>query len=259
LRAKNPGRIVHSIEHIEHDFDTFRLHRKAFTAPGPDKLSRMAKSAFAGEILRRTTSLAIFDEVWEASSLLTDLRMQSRKIQLGLIERPANIMPHDMIVADEKLPPGSFAPRSLKDDLETLTRGLKNLVEHNTENYPRSLVYGLLQTITYINLYYNEELNTAANSTEAHGLIDWQSVPMSATSGLEKYKQDVLYTKDQAKAMILKHGMGALTIEDVDGRLEAIDPDYAQAKRKFDADRRLASEHSSRKSSYQKINGFNAA
>lgn len=259
LKFRHPSTIVTSLEQIEKDFDTFRINRKAFVAPGPDKLSLLAKTTYGEEILRRSTRIAVFDSGWENSNILIDLRMHARKIQLGLIDRPVNMMRHSLTVADEEGAPGNYTSRSLKDDLETLTLYMKKLANDNTESYPRPLVNGLLQTVTFINLYYNEDMNMAANAKGDHGLINWQSVPMAATQGLEKFKEEVLLLKEEARDLIMTYGMGALTLEDVEHQVEKLDPDYAQAKRRYDANQKISGTRSTRQSSYQKIRGFNAA
>ena len=258
LQKLKPSSVIQTSENIEEDMENFRLYREAFVAPGPGRLSPQAKLAYMEEILRRSVRLAIFDSAWENSSTLLGLRIQARKIQLGLIPRPENMPRHSMIIADLTGKKSGYRPQSLADDLKSLTDYLEVLIDVKTEELPRPLVKALLETVCLTRCYYSEDANHRAGDNGS-SLINWQSVPMMAKDGLEVRKAQIIELLGKAKNLILDQGVRALTLQDVDGKVEQIDADYIKARYDLDAQERIARSRRGNRGSYHKIRGFNAA
>ena len=258
LSAIYPTSRITTLEHIEGDFENLRLYREAFVAPGPERLSPTAKLAYGEEMLRRNARMAVFDPGWENSTILTGLRMHARKVQLGLVERPVHMPKHSMIIGDMADNGTGYVPQSLAQDLKSLSDYMEALVDVETENMPRALVKALVETGCLMRCYYSEEANSRLGG-EGHGLIDWQSVPMAAKKALDSDKEAVTGLLAKAKEMVLAHGLDALSLDDVSGDVERIDPDYKLARENLDADQRILKSRKARPSSYQKLKGFNAA
>lgn len=254
-RALYPGVFVTTLENVEHDAESYRSYRNAIAAPGSGVLSGEAKTAYACEILRRRGRIAVFDENWENQAKTTFLRLQARKIQLGLVSRPDNMPPYALAVGD-LAETELFTERSLVDDVETMTRAMHRLADAQTEDYPRHVVKGLLELVTFADLYYNHDLNVTAGNGRA--LIDWQSVPLDVKNGLESRKADFVALKTEAKRLILSRGLDALAPEELEGAMERIDPSYARAKRVRDESQRIAQSLPARPGSHHRRKGFDA-
>lgn len=262
LVRAHPNAAITTFEQVEHDAEMFRYLRKAIAAPGPDRLSGTAKLIYAEEVLRRQATLAVFDQAWENSATLTATRVYARKIQLGLIDRPLNLPAYQLSVADLSEPEGQsrkpYRLASLADDLQTLTTYMRSLKATDTEDYPRQLVRGLLETVVMVDLYYNRNLNRAADVSHGRALIDWQAVPLSLKDGLESRKDEVVLLRNEAKDLILTAGIGTLSPDELTGQLDLIDPDYLRASREFEANQILAANRSPRSGAHRKLRGFDA-
>lgn len=254
---------VTSMERVEADAEIFHHYRDAIAAPGPDRLSSAGKIVYGAEILRRQTQLAVFDTGWESSALLAALRLYARKIQLGIVPRPANLAANALNVADVAgVSSGHAAPytsSSLSDDLRSLTSYLRKLSEAGTEEYPRQAVRGLLETMVIIGLYYNKNMNHAASPAKDRVLIDWQAVPLSLKEGLESDKDQVIALCAEGKALLLSGALLALSPDDLTGQLEDIDPDYIAAHRKLEAAQEIASSRKARSAAQRRFKGFDAS
>jgi hypothetical protein len=261
LYRAHPDASISSSEQVEHDADVFRYYRQAISAPGADRLSGQAKIIYLEEMLRRQSTLAVFDRGWENSGMLTAIRSFARKIQLGLVARPINLPATHLNIADLSIQGAErnhpYVLASLGDDLDRLTSYMKRLYVLGTEDYPRQLVRGLLETVVFTDLYYNRNLNLAAG--EGRPLIDWQAVPMSVKEGLETHKNKILDLREEAKNLILKAGIVALSPDELTGQLELIDPDYLRAHGESSALQKNAGRRSSRDGSQRKLGGFNAS
>lgn len=262
LKHWMPKTAITTSEDIENTADNFCRNRQAFAADGSDRLDGMAKLALAEELLLRHGKVAVFDKNWENSAYTTMLRLHARKIQLGLIERPVNMPPHGMIVADiVPVARGQkpYEAASLVDDIRAMSVLFEKMVRADAEEYPRHLVKGLIEAITFADLYYNDGLNHAAAGKGGHGLIDWQSVPSALKNGLESSREEFLTLKSNTKALILAHGLHALTPSDVGGAFAQIDPEYERAKFLQDAQQNEGKSRRKGRGSFQVLEGFNAA
>lgn len=262
VRAWLPKSMITTSEDVEKSADNYCRNRQAFAAPGSGRLDGMAKLALSEELLRRHGRIALFDENWENRPYTTMLRMQARKIQLGLIERPDNMPPHSMIVGDVVHAVKGQKPyeaKGLVDDIRTLSALFDRMIASGAEDYPRHLVKALIESITFADLYYNDALNHAAAGKDKKALIDWQSVPSSFKKGFEESREEFLALKAHTKAQILSHGLGAISQADVGGAFAMIDPDYERAKFLQEAQQAEGKTRRRRESSYQVERGHNAA
>ncbi len=261
LRAHAPQMGIVTSEDIERDAQNFCTNRQAFAAPGSGRMDGTAKTALAEELLLRHGKLALFDQHWENRPMTTWLRLHARKIQLGLVRRPVNRPLHMLQVGDVAHAAHGQKPYSVKtlaDDIGVMSARMDRLVASGCEEYPRHLVKGLIECITFADLYYNDGLNHAAGKN-GHGLIDWQSVPMGLKRGLDDMRDSFIPLKKHAKAQILAHGLNALSHDDVGGALALIDPDYERAKLLQGARQNKAKSKKPRGSGYQIDGGYNAA
>lgn len=250
-----PDREIVTSEEIEHDADNFESNRQAIREHGPRKLSSQAKLAYTEEIIRRSVSHLITDSFWANSAYLTWNRIHARKIQLGLIERPANIPQTGLVIGDFNAEKGIF-PKTFFEDFHTLLEEMKKHVEAGSENYPRHVVKGLMEMSVIDSLYYNMDKNKLASADGKEGLIDFQQVPLSFKAGMEEKKQEMISALQEAKNMVLNHGMEALSYDDVSGTVERIDRDYLAAKERQDAAQKFAHGRSHKDRSYTKKTGM---
>lgn len=261
MRAYAPQLGIVTSEDIERDAQNFCANRQAFAAPGSGRMSGTAKTALAEELLLRHGKLALFDQHWENRPMTTWLRQHARKIQLGIVRRPVNRPLHMLQVADMATAARGqkpYAVKTLADDIGVLSAQFDRLVASGCEEYPRHLVKALVECITFADVYYNDALNHAAGK-DGHPLVDWQSVPMAFKRGLDDMREAFIPLKKHAKALIIAHGLNALSHADVGGQLALVDPDYERAKLLQGARQNKAKSQKPRTSGYQIDGGYNAA
>lgn len=241
LSDNYPKAIITTSEQIENLADSYQHHHEAIRELGPSKMKGHAKVALVEEVMTRGNAVLVTDSDWANSAYLTFARLHARKIQMGLVSRPDNVHPYGVLVSDYS-EDGQCEPASFVDDFKTLTREMRMFVDAGAENYPRHLVKGLMEMIVMADMYYNDNVNRLANikNDEKSPLVDWQSVPQEFKAALEDQKEDFLVLKREAKAMILAHGMNALSHDDVSGTVEKIDRDYLDAKNRQDVEESLA-------------------
>jgi hypothetical protein len=257
LRALYPKSPVFSVENaVDPVGKVFERSRAAIATGGSKEMGGEAKAAFAQELVRRRTTMAVFDHAWETDGFLTRERIYCRKIQLGLVERPEHLSPYDLQVKDVAGNPDwkhkkLFTTPSLVDDLLTLTACMRKMVAAETQDYPADIVRGLLETVAMINLYYNENLSRAANPDKDNSrLIDWEKVDIAVKGPLDDANSQPLIQDAlaEAKELIRRHGIVSLDRDYLSGQLEIIDPDYKKARVELEQRQKLAATRSPRPS-----------
>jgi hypothetical protein len=131
LKAENPGQIVVNTPSFLRIADTIEHFRKVdrpedrpnrfIAAPGPSETSPLMRLALQMKYLDRNVDRAVFQEGWEYSNDLVQLRVRARMIQAGLVERPAGSQSPLRVVSAAD----PATPETLLDDIKLLTREVK--------------------------------------------------------------------------------------------------------------------------------------
>lgn len=255
-KLSNARNVVLSSEDCEFAASIFSQYRSAISALGPPRMSGAGKLLLAQEYLRRRVDHVIFDRHWVNSDFLCALRIYARKIQLGLIDRPLNrpafaLHVQDLVAAEE----GEVKYSSLADDLYSIHAYIATLQQRGTQEFPPQLMRCALEIVVMLDMYYARDVNRAAHEDGKEGLVQWQSVPLSLTAGLESQKTSILELKSQVKDFLLSYGVQFLEHNDLKGQLEKIDSSYLRAKSALEAREDVMRARDPQNISQQKIPG----
>lgn len=145
LKAENPGRIVVNTPSFLRIADAIEQVRPEgfVAAPGASETSPQMRLALQMKYLDRNVDRAVFQEGWEHSNDLVQLRVRARLIQAGLVERPAGAQS-----ALHVFGAGNPAtPETLLDDIKLLCAEVQRAVDADIRAPEQALALARLVTL----------------------------------------------------------------------------------------------------------------
>jgi hypothetical protein len=153
LKSENPGevvvntlsflRIADAIEHFRKMGDPEYRPNRFVAAPGASETSPQMRLALQMKFLDRNVDRAVFQEGWEHSNDLVQLRVRARLIQAGLVERPAGEQSALRIVSAAD----TATPETLLDDIKLLSKEVKRAVAADVRAPEQALALARLVTL----------------------------------------------------------------------------------------------------------------
>jgi len=173
LKKKNPGRIITATTNFLGITDTLERLRQNFTgfvaATGANETSPRMRLVLAMKFLERNVEVAIFQEGWEHSDDLVQLRVRARLIQAKqlprAIEGPVNLK----VYTGKNI---TFQ-NTLLDDLALLTEKIEYCAAHGVSMSEQALA--LLRTLELHDLLVDPQLRrNAIDINPHHGEVTWR-------------------------------------------------------------------------------------
>ncbi|MFM9889360.1 MAG: hypothetical protein ACKVOE_01760 [Rickettsiales bacterium] len=129
IKAKNPHKIVVSTPSFLRIASTIeRMRPEGFIAePGAGKTSPQLRLALQMKYLDRNVDKAVFQEGWQRSNDLVQLRVRARLIQAGMIERPTGAQSTLDVFSAADLK----TPETLLTDIQLLTQEVRRAALSN--------------------------------------------------------------------------------------------------------------------------------
>lgn len=152
LKSENPGQIVVNTPSFLRIADAIEHFRKMgpedgpmrfVAAPGASETSPQMRLALQMKYLDRNVERAVFQEGWEHSNDLVQLRVRARLIQAGLVERPAGAQSALRVVSAAS----PATPETLLDDIKLLTAEVKRAADANIRAPEQALALARLVTL----------------------------------------------------------------------------------------------------------------
>ncbi len=153
IKAENPGQVVVNTLSFLRIADTIEHFRKMggpedgpyrfVAAPGPSETSPQMRLALQMKYLDRNVDHAVFQEGWEHSNDLVQLRVRARLIQAGLVERPAGNQSVLRVVSSND----PATPETLLEDIKLLTKEVKRAVAADVRAPEQALALARLVTL----------------------------------------------------------------------------------------------------------------
>jgi hypothetical protein len=147
LKDENPGKIVvntPSFLRIADAIEYFRSDYYGFVAAeGPPKTSPDMRLALQMKFLDRNVDRVIFQEGWEYSNDLVQLRVRARMIQAGLIDRPAGKQSRLRVYSAAN----TAKKETLLDDIRILMKEVKRAADSNVRATEQALALARLLMI----------------------------------------------------------------------------------------------------------------
>jgi len=153
LKTENPGKIVVNTPSFLRIADTIEHFRKIgvpedgphrfVAAPGASETSPQMRLALQMKYLDRNVDRAVFQEGWEHSNDLVQLRVRARLIQAGLVERPAGAQSALRVVSTAD----TATPETLLDDIKLLTKEVKRAADANVRAPEQAIALARLITL----------------------------------------------------------------------------------------------------------------
>ena len=149
LKSENPGKIVVNTLSFLRIADTIEHFRKInepgrfVAAPGASETSPQMRLALQMKYLDRNVDRAVFQEGWEHSNDLVQLRVRARLLQAGLVERPAGSQSALHVFTDNDLE----TPDLLLDDIKLLSKEVKRCIDANINAPEQALALARLITL----------------------------------------------------------------------------------------------------------------
>ena len=204
LKMQNPNKVVVNTLSFLRIADAIEHERKAdvgsrfIAAPGPTETSPQMRLALQMKYLDRNVDRAVFQEGWEHSNDLVQLRVRARLIQAGLVERPAGAQSSMRVVsaADPAM------PQTLLEDIKLLTAEVKRAAEANIQAPEQALA--LARLITLHELLIDPDLR-ASGDQALNGEKPTREVinPLTADTSLTCYdREEAKIVTLEAKALL---------------------------------------------------------
>lgn len=193
LKSESPGHIVVNTPSFLRIADAIEHFRKMgppdgpmrfIAAPGATETSPQMRLALQMKYLDRNVDRAIFQEGWEHSNDLVQLRVRARLIQAGLIERPAGVHSSLRIFSTADI----GTPETLLDDIKALTREVKRAADANVRAPEQALA--LVRLVTLHELLVDPTLQNSGGKVNRE-LINTLTADESLTC----------YSRDEARAI----------------------------------------------------------
>jgi hypothetical protein len=128
-------RIADAIEQGRKDYDPAERTSRLIAAPGANETSSVMRLALMTKYIDRSADTAVFQEGWERSNDLVQLRLRARLIQAGLVPRPMGDQVGLPVYTYRTAPNGAAVgaqPETLLDDVSLLTTEVKRCVSAGT-------------------------------------------------------------------------------------------------------------------------------
>ncbi|MFZ4541304.1 MAG: hypothetical protein ACOYNL_05770 [Rickettsiales bacterium] len=232
LKVENPGKIVVNTPSFLRIADTIEHFRKIggesetgpkrfIAAPGPSETSPQMRLALQMKYLDRNVDRVIFQEGWEHSNDLVQLRVRARLIQAGLIERPAGVQSALRMFNTSDL----ATPQTLLDDIKALTQEVKRAANANVRAPEQALA--LARLVTLHELLVDPTLADTEHKT-TRDLVN----PLTADESLTCYnREEAKIVSDEAKAILTEKAALWIPRERLEVKPDASDDaDRAAAK-----------------------------
>lgn len=200
LKADSPGKVVvntlsflriaDTIEHFRKTGGGLTMATRFIAAPGASETSPQMRLALQMKYMDRSVDRAVFQNGWQHSNDLVQLRVRARMIQAGLVERPAKQSALRVYTDKPKTsgtPDPLKTPESLLDDIRLLADEVDRARKANVRAPEQALA--LARLITLHELLVDENLQHGGGK---------------ATRDLIKPSADVLmscYDLEKAKAI----------------------------------------------------------
>ncbi len=208
-------RIADTIEHFRKGDDKQRF----VAASGASETSPMARLALQMKYLDRNVDQAVFQEGWQYSNDLVQLRVRARLIQAGLIERPAGVQPV-MRVMDAADP---TRPVTLLEDIRLLTQEVQRACDAGIRAPEQALA--LARLVTLHELLVDPSLQNSGGKLQRE-LIN----PLTADESLTCYNRaEAKQLSEQAKALLVSHAAQWIPRERLYAERHAGDDGHHQA------------------------------
>lgn len=226
LKAENPGKIVvntPSFLRIADVIDKER-HEGFVAAPGASKTSPQMRLALQMKYLDRNVDNAVFQEGWEHSNDLVQLRVRARLIQAGLVERPAGAQSalHVCSANDPE------TPETLFTDIKLLTAEVKRCADANVDAPEQALALARLVALHDLVTYPTLQ-DTPFKTTRM--LIN----PQSADESLTSYDPDITPNGLEDAKLLIEEAKKLLkekaSLWIPDERLQVSEPDELESRR----------------------------
>ena len=204
LKAENAGqvvvntlsflRIADTIEHFRKAGDPSDRPNRFVAAPGASETSPQMRLALQMKFLDRNVERAVFQEGWEHSNDLVQLRVRARLIQAKLVERPSGM--HSPLRVVSAADPAT--PETLLDDIKLLTKEVRRVADANNRAPEQALA--LARLVTLHELLVDPELQ------ESGGKPTREMISLlNADESLTCYnRQEAKQVTQEAKALLLE-------------------------------------------------------
>lgn len=223
LKAQNPGKIVVNTPSFLRIADAIEKMRPEgfIAAAGATKTSPAARLALQMKYLDREVDCAVFQEGWEHSNDLVQLRVRSRLIQAGLVERPDGAKSQMRVVSANDL----TQPETLLEDITLLTKEVARAAQANVRAPEQAIA--LARLITLHDLVVDPTLQNSGGTLKRE-LIN----PSTADPSLATYDQkEAQKTVAQARELLIRNAAEWIPRERLYAERDASDDgDRAAAK-----------------------------
>lgn len=214
-------RIADTIEHFRKFGEPGKRSQRFIAADGATETSPQMRLALQMKYLDRNVDRAVFQEGWEHSNDLVQLRVRARLIQAGLIERPAGAQAgmHVFSAADPN------TPETLLEDITLLTKEVERAAAANVRAPEQALA--LMRLIALHELLVAPSLQETGHKTTREVIN-----PLTADESLTCYdRQEARTITEEAKTVLKEKAVLWIPRERMEARIDANDdPDRAAAK-----------------------------
>lgn len=227
LKLQTPGKIVLNTPSFLRIADTIEHFRKGeekhrfIAAAGASETSPLARLALQMKYLDRNVDKAVFQDGWQHSNDLVQLRVRARLIQAGLVERPAGAQAAMRVM--DAADPGM--PVTLLEDIVLLTQEVKRACDAQIRAPEQALALARLVTL--------HELLVDPSLQNSGGVLQRELInPLTADESLTCYnREEAKQVTKQAKALLLGQAAQWIPRERLYAeRNLADDADHAAAK-----------------------------
>lgn len=204
LKLESPGgivvntlsflRIADAIEHFRKMGEPDYRPNRFVAAPGASETSPQMRLALQMKYLDRNVDRAIFQEGWEHSNDLVQLRVRARLIQAGLIERPAGEQSALRVFSASDL----STPQTLLDDIKLLAKEVKRAADADVRVPEQALA--LARLITLHELLVDPTLQNSGGGKTSRELVS----TLTADESLTCYNRaEAKAVTEEAKTLLL--------------------------------------------------------
>ncbi len=197
IKTDNPHQIVVNTPSFLRIADTIEHFRKQpnrfVAAPGASETSPMARLALQMKFLDRNVGDAIFQEGWEHSNDLVQLRVRARLIQAGMVKRPMGWQSPLHVLSEADLE----TPKTLLEDIKLLKAEVERCAEAGVRAPEQALA--LARLVTLHELIIDPSLQEGGVKGMKRELVNVLNAPDELTC---YDRQEAMAIAEEAKALI---------------------------------------------------------